>query len=700
MKTRILELLSIKPRTFKQLRTELELSSYKESNKLNIQLKEMQKNSKIFFKKNSESYHKKDKLELIGTFFETKNDYGFVEVEGYEKQKSFFVPGRFTLNAVHGDSVRIIALPAKDDDRDDIGKIVRVMQRNGNNLVGLAREEEGKIFMDVVDNASKFPYEVSNSSNINIGDVLIAKFLDFQDHVIKVKVIDNMGPMIANTDWEVVAKRHNLETKFPQPVTDSAFELTKKVMPTKRKDLTERLIVTIDGIYSKDLDDAIDVKKLSNGNFRLGVHIADVSHYVEKGSLIDEEAYERGTSVYLINTVLPMLPETLSNDLCSLNPNTKKLAMSVDMEIDNKGQVIKTEIFESIIESKHRLTYNEVADLLEGRKDLIENKELTNMLFIAKEISDKIRKVKIKSGMIDFVLPEVTIKLDDQGEPTMLSSSFQTVSEKLIEDLMVVTNESVAKELDKANVPALFRIHPRPKVESLDKFKEIIRFFGYQIETPSEEITNKHMMELVNKLDNTHISLIIKRMLIQTMEKAVYSPYDEGHYGQGLANYAHFTSPIRRYPDLLVHRAVKKYIIGSGDDANDDARIDYLTHAAKQTSDRERLAMAAERKLMDIKKVRLMKDQLGQNSDATMVTITNFGIFLELENFTQGLARFDKIKGLTDSIVDNGKSVTLAFENGKNYKFKLGQTLNINISDMDVARGLMDFEINESNFKK
>ena len=684
------------PHTFKQAKKALGIYGYEDSKKLNSVLRQLVKDKVLFYKKSTETYQVKDKREIVGTFFETKQDYGFVDVEGGE---SYFIPAKFTLNALHGDSVRILILPSRIEGKGDIGKIVRVMKRNGNNLVGTVYEEDGLFKLEIADLSSKHDHILLNPGNVKVGDVVVCKFVDFEDYQIKVKVKENLGPQITNNDWLIVAKRNNLDLNFDKEVLDEANNLLKEKLP-KREDISDRLIVTIDGASSKDLDDAIDVVKLDNGNFRLGVHIADVSHYVREGSKIDEEARKRGTSVYLMNKVIPMLPEVLSNDLCSLNPHTKKLAMSVDMEVNPEGEVVNIRVYESIIESKYRLTYKEVEQLLDKEIEILHDKELSNMLFIAEELALLSRKVKVEKGMIDFALPELKVVLDENDKPTDLLVSFQSKSEKLIEDLMVLTNESVARYLDDKETPALFRIHNKPQVENMEKFINNLKFFGYLLDKDPEKVTNKDLMNLVSQLDDSeHSSLIIKRMLVQTMEKAVYSPFDTGHYGQGLDEYLHFTSPIRRYPDLIVHRTIKDYIFNkTKTEPKSDERMALLNELAKETSERERISMAAERKLMDIKKTRLMADKVGEHAIGTVVTITDFGMFIELDNFTQGLAKYEQWD--PDEIINTSGQKVKIIKGDKQYDFKLGEKIDITISGIDIAKGLMDFTIHESGSKE
>ncbi len=687
---KVLKILEKGPKTFRELREELGLRSHQQARQLDNTLRDLRLQKKIYFKKNKSTYNIKDSEEIIGTFRDTRNDYAFVEMDDF----SVFIPGKFVLNALEGDTVKVLLFPLREGEDPDrrAGKIVRVMQRNGSSIIGRITEVEGVKQFSPDELVPKYKFELQDLDKYDVGDILVTKFVDFVEGVISLQPIKELGRANdATIDPTLIGYKFDFRTEFPNEVLEEVANLN--LPEDDREDITDRLIYTIDAIESKDLDDAVDVTRLENGNIRLGVHIADVSHYVKEESKIDIEAYERGTSVYLIDTVFPMLPERLSNELCSLNPDELKLTLSCDMEIDGQGRVVKSRLYKSKMISKHRLTYKQCDELYENKTDSIINKEVTDSLILAKELSDIVRKSKIEKGMIDFVLPEAKVKLDEQGEVIEIYNKYQSPSEKVIEDLMVVTNETVARTITEEGLPGMFRVHPSPKEENLDTFNIIAKSLGTFLPKSVDEIESKDLMKFLEEHKDNENGDILKRYMIQTMEKAIYEHEDKGHYALGLKNYLHFTSPIRRYPDLIIHRLVKRFFIDKNAETNKahaEDLIPYLENAAKDTSEAERIAVQGERRLLDIKKSRFLQSQVGNEMYGKIVSVVRFGFFVEFENLTQGLCHIENMK--QDEFYYEETKFEIIGKESK-VKYKLGDKVKVKITSVDVIKGLVDLEV-------
>lgn len=686
LKENILKNIDKKGSTFNDL---LKVLSFKNKSVLDKTLRELATDNKIYFKFSDKKYYLKDENEYVGIFKETRHDYGFVEKDG----EGYFVPGKLLnqINVLDGDTVKFKII--EQGEKGAVAKVTRIVKRNGNNIVGRVTLKEGKKHFQPDDGFEKHIYELVDLDKFEVDDVIVSKFVDFKNNIVQLKSDSVVGKQTdARNDWKVVALKNNVEPYFKKEVEEFANKATTKKFPSSALDITNKLIVTIDGEKSKDLDDAVSID-IKDYGWEVGIHIADVSFYVEENDEVDYEAFKRSTSIYLIDQVIPMLPKILSNDLCSLNPNTKKLCMSIFVKLDKNGKTISTEIKQTIIESKYRLTYTEVDNYLQDRSQMLRNdKNLSIAIDEFEKVTNLLRKRKIETGMIDFHLPELQVFLDENGLATHFKNKWQTHSERIIEDLMVLANEEVAKTLTNKDIQSIYRQHGKPQFEKVQEFIEYCKQFGIFISKTPDKVTTQDIVNFLQKIKNNPFETILKRKLIQSMEKAIYTPTDNGHYALGLENYLHFTSPIRRYSDLIVHRGIKKHIFNNIRQTEDEKTR--LAEISLQTSEKEKQSMSIERKHVDVKKARYAENLIGQTFEGTISSVHAFGMFIEFSNYIDGLVdklflatlnyQFDVNKGLWFNTKDHSKT------------FKPGMKLSAKIVNIDKVKGLVSLELDEN----
>lgn len=625
-----------------------------------------------------------------GKFVGNKKGFGFVIVQGEEDT---FIAKNNVNGAIDGDTVvlEIFKKGLKPE-----GRILSIVNRENKFFVGeyYYENKKGHIIFDDTKISINIIIEPSKSMNAMDGHKVLIKLgkkikaNTYEGEV--VKIIGHKND--PGVDILSIIVKHDFSDTFPDEVMKELDEIPNEIDEKdikNRTDLRNMEIFTIDGDDAKDLDDAVSLKLLENGNYELGVHIADVSYYVKEGTEIDKEAYNRGTSVYLVDRVLPMLPHKLSNGICSLNGGTPRFAISCQMEINPKGEVENYNIFPSVIESKLRMTYKKVNDILD--KNIIDDKyaPFVNTLRNMKKLSDILRENKKRRGYIDFEIPEVKIIVDDKGKPVELSKRVQGTGEKLIEDFMIVANETVATYINNMELPFIYRIHGEPSQEKLNNFLNFVSILGYKPVGKLKKSSPQSVQNLLNQLKDTKESSIFSELLLRSMQKAVYSDNNIGHFGLGSECYTHFTSPIRRYPDTTVHRLLRTYIFEKNiNNYTIDTMKIKMPVIAQHTSEKELDAIECEREVDDMKMAEYMEDHIGEKYVGRISGVMNFGIFVELENLVEGLIR---IEDLSDDfyIYDEENYRLIGRKHHKQYR--MGDKIEIIVKSASKITKTIDF---------
>ncbi|MBZ4646589.1 MAG: RNAse [Clostridia bacterium] len=662
-----------------------------------------------------------DELEADGRIIKTKkNRYGIPErmglvtgrFQGNERGFGFVVPDDETIadvfiplenanGAMHNDRVIARFTRAIIEGKRAEGEIIRILKRANETIVGTF--ESSKYFGFVVPDDRKISQDVfvpkDEFNGAKTGQKVVVKITRWPEarRNPEGKVVEVLGHKDdPGTDIVSIIKQFNLSEEFPEDVIKQAERISDTVPENeiqKRHDLRHLKIVTIDGEDAKDLDDAVSVERLENGNYRLGVHIADVSHYVTENSPLDKEAFKRATSVYLVDRVIPMLPKKLSNGICSLNPQVDRLTLSVFMEIDKTGKVVDYEIFDSVIKTRERMTYTNVTRILEEEDpELIERyKDLIDDFKLMKELALILRQKRIDRGSIDFDFPEAKIILDEKGKPVEVKKYEITISNKIIEEFMLICNETVAEHMFWANTPFVYRIHEEPDPEKIENFNKLIYNLGYHLKGIAK-IHPKSLQQLLNKIKGKKEERIISTVMLRSLMKAKYSHENLGHFGLAAKYYCHFTSPIRRYPDLVIHRIIKENLSRGITPAREEYLKTFVQQAAKQSSDQEIAAQEAERETEDLKKAEYMQDKVGEVFEGVISSVTSFGMFVELENTIEGLVRVSSMED--DYYIYDDKHYSLIGENKKKI-YKIGDEVKVKLVKADLATRQIDFVLVE-----
>uniref|UniRef100_A0A7V3VSA9 Ribonuclease R n=1 Tax=Mesoaciditoga lauensis TaxID=1495039 RepID=A0A7V3VSA9_9BACT len=655
----------------------------------------------LIYKTNSSKWHKLKPDEMIGEIKFTRS--GRISFVTSHSGKEALVEVADTLWALNGDKVFIQTFDTGDELPH--GRVLKILERGIDQVVGTYKSQWTN-FGYIIPDDPRIVYEFRTYSNdsmkVSDGDKVVAKITHYPDAQSEglVEILANIGRADSpESDLPSVMEKYKLPKpgEFPKTVIREVKKLPKDVGEDDlvgRKDMRMKNVFTIDGDDAKDFDDAVSIEKLQNGNYLLGVHIADVSNYVKENDALDKEAFKRGTSVYLLDTVIPMLPFELSNDLCSLVEGKNRLTVSAEMEIDEYGRILKKSFSKSVIRSVKRLTYNKVTKLLEDPDDSIEKEIgfLRNDLEMMRELAHIIKTSCIGRGSIEFQSDEVKIIIDEKGKVEDIVLRKQNVAEMLIEEFMISANESVAEIFDRSEFPFIYRIHAQPEVETLTQLSEYLKAIGIKFKM-TENIQPIMIQRVLEQIKGHPLEPVIQRLLVRSMKKAIYSETNVGHFGLASMNYTHFTSPIRRYPDLIVHRLLKIYIEKGGFSAQEIGKYSKLLPSiANQSSQREIVADQAERDLISMKKVEYANEHVGEIFDVVVTDVTDFGMFVEIPD--KAISGLIHISTLNDYYVHDEKMNMLVGSNtGK--IFRIGDNLKVKLVSADKAKGVIDFALEE-----
>ncbi|GAB2544553.1 ribonuclease R [Gracilibacillus alcaliphilus] len=660
-------------------------------------------------------------LENSGALIRTrKNRYGLPEkmnlikgtIQMHTKGFAFLIPEDDTMDdiyinqadlasAMNGDTVFVRVDRRDDQDKRAEGVVVRIIERHSNEVIGTY--DDNGAFGFVIADDKRIPHDIfvpkGESKGAVDGHKVIVEITKYPEGRLSAegRVIEILGHKNdPGMDIKSIIYKNGIAVDFPKEVLEQAESISEEISPEElkdRRDLREETIVTIDGADAKDLDDAVTVTKLANGNYKLGVYIADVTHYVAENSPIDQEAFERGTSVYLVDRVIPMIPHRLSNGICSLNPQVDRLVLGCDMEIDDKGTVVSHDIFQAVINTTERMTYKAVNQILVDQdQEMMERyAALVPMFREMEDLASVLRRKRFGRGAIDFDFKEAQVLVDEQGKAKDVIIRERSVGERLIEEFMLCANETIAEHFHWMDVPFIHRIHEDPEPQKLQTFFEFIARFGYIVKGTSNEIHPQALQRVLDEVAGTDEDMIISKLMLRSMKQAKYDPQSVGHFGLATEFYTHFTSPIRRYPDLIVHRLIRTYLIeGRLDERTRRYWKDRMPDIAKHASEKERAAVDAEREVDDLKKAEYMLDKIGEEYEGVISSVTNFGLFVELPNTVEGLVH---VSYLTDDYYHfDEKAYAMIGERTGNV-FQVGDVVTVKVAQVNLDERAVDFEI-------
>ena len=677
-----------------ELKDLLGISSIQDIKELNETLTALENDFVVYHTNKNKYMLLEDSHLLKGIMRINKKGFGFVEVDN--REEDIYVSENNLNGAIHGDIV-LVEIISKKTAKDVEGRILRVVKRPVTRYVGEINFRKNNGYVTLDDKKVKVEIEVKKEDSLNAVDghkVVVELGKKINNHKYQGKVVEIIGHKNdPGVDILSIVYKYNINVDFPDDVKEQVSMMPMEVSEEElkdRRDLRDTVIFTIDGDDTKDIDDAISIKKLSNGHYELGVHIADVSYYVKEGSPLDNEAMERGTSVYLVDRVIPMLPHELSNGICSLNPNVDRLAISCVMEFDSNGKQIKYDIFPSVIRSRIQMTYKKVNSILEDNVIPEGYEDFADDLRLMKELADILRAMKVRRGYIDFDVDEAKILVDENCVPTDVVLRNRGTGEMLIEDFMIAANECVATHIYFMNLPFIYRVHDMPKEEKIRSYLSFIGNLGYQIPGNIKDFKPKSMQKLIEYLSDKKEFKILSELLLRSMQKAIYQKENIGHYGLASSCYTHFTSPIRRYPDTTVHRLLRTYLFNH-DMSSDTIRHwdEKLVYVAEHSSSRERASVDCEREVEDMKMAEYMEKHIGEEFEGMISTVTNFGMFVELDNLIEGLV---PIKDMNDFFHYDEERMTLTGERS-HVKYTIGERVVVKVVRASKEEKMIDFEV-------
>ena len=696
MKNRILEILekSDKALSIEELDSLLGLTTIEETKEFSDCLRELE-DEFIIYHSNKDRYMMLENSNLRkGILRMNKKGFGFVDVEN--EDEDVFVSPDNVNNALNNDKV-IVEILSKVTGEKREGRILKILERDLSTVVGeiYFKKDKGYLIPDDKKLDIELVINKEDAKGCVDGHKVVVKVLkNLSRNRYKGQVIRILGHKHEpGVDILSIVCKYEIKDTFDEETLKELENIPEEVKEEEKKgrrDLTGEVIFTIDGADTRDIDDAISIEVLENGNYKLGVHIADVSYYVKEGSAIDKEAMERGTSVYLIDRVIPMLPPQLSNGICSLNPNVERLAVSCVMEVDQNGRTVDYEIFESVIKSRIQMTYKN-ANLVIEQDEIPEGYEpYVEKLKLMDELSQIIRKNKNNRGYIDFGVDEAKILVDEDCHPTDIVLRTRGRGENIIEDFMIQANECVATHIFYMELPFIYRIHEYPKEEKIRDFMSFLQSLGYTMNGNLKDISPKSIQRLVESLKDKKEFKILSSLLLRNMQKAIYLPQNLGHYGLASKCYTHFTSPIRRYPDTTVHRLLRTYLFNKDmSHQTINKWQEKLVYIAENSSFKERESIECEREVEDMKMAEYMEDHIGEEFKGIISSVTNFGLFIQLDNLVEGLAHVNE---MNDYFVFDEITQSLTGERTK-LRYTLGDEVLIRVKAASREAKTIDFEI-------